>query len=301
MKVRNLLVLFLSVTFATACAAQDEADSETAEASYDTSADEAALAALSESYATHYNLGHADMVAANYADDAVTVFADGGVQLGRAEIEAGLTATLAGSPTLTIDREALHLAGDVAVVRGHFSVSTPVEGADPVVVTGHYMTWFGRKDGEWKIQVVASTYDSEPAPEMLMGTMSPNLDDVEDTAMDGLMTAYETAWAAGDASAVAMLYTEDAHVAFANQSVVEGRAAVEARLAERIGGTVDIHAKGSMDLGDGYMVNGGWYAIASDEGVSDGKYLLLARTADDGSQQIQWLVSNGRPTPAMAE
>lgn len=301
MKVRNLLVLFLSVTFATACAAQDEAGSETAmaEMSDDTSADEAALDALRASYAEHYNLGHADMVAALFAEDAVTLWADGGVQMGREEIEAGLVESIAGN-SVTIDRDAVHVAGDAAVARGHFSITTPVEGADPVVVSGHYMTYFVRMDGEWKIQVVASTYDSEPMPEMVMGTISPNVDDVEDTAMEGLMTAYETAWAAGDASAVAMLYTDDAHVAFANQSVVEGRAAVEARMAERMGGTLDIHSKQTIDLGDGWMVNGGWYEIATDDGNSGGKYLLLASTADDGSHQIQWLVSNGRPVPEPA-
>jgi len=303
MKVRNLLVLFLSVTFATACAAQDEAGSETAEAgaetSYDTSTDEAALDALRASYAEHYNLGHADMVAAHYAEDAVTVFANGGVQLGREEIEAGLVEAIAGN-SVTIDRDAIHVSGDNAVARGHFSITTPVEGAEPVVVSGQYMTFFVRVDGEWKIQVVASNYDSEPTPEMVMGTISPNVDDEEDSTMDGLMTAYETAFAAGDASAVAMLYTEDAHVSFANQSVVEGRAAVEARLAELMSGTADIHAKGTIDLGDGWMVNGGWYEVATDDGNSVGNYLLLASTADDGSHQIHWLVSNGRPAPEPA-
>ena len=83
MKVLNRLVLFLTVTFVTACAAQDDAGYDTAaDDVVEVSADEAALTALLEGYAEHFNLGHADMVADMYTEDAITVFADGGVQLG---------------------------------------------------------------------------------------------------------------------------------------------------------------------------------------------------------------------------
>jgi len=298
MKVRNLLLLFLAATFVTACSAQDEAANDTPDATADASTDDAAaLDALREGYAEHYNMGHADVVAANYTDDAVTIMADGGVNLGRAEILANLEAVLAGSPTVRIDRDDIHVAGDKAVARGNWGVSMPVEGADPMTTSGDYMTYFVRVDGEWKIQIVASNYDSEQPPEAHMGAVSENVDDEEDTTMDGLMTAYEEAWAAGDASAIAWLFTDGAHSSFANQSAIEGRAAIETRVAEQIGGTLDIHAKGTIDLGDGWMVNGGWYEIATDDGDSIGNYLLLASTTDDGSHQIHWLVSNGRPAP----
>jgi ketosteroid isomerase-like protein len=237
------------------------------------------------------------MVAAMYADDAVTIFADGGVNLGREEIEAGVTAVLAGSPTLSLERGELHVAGDQAVARGGWSIETAVEGADPVVVSGNYMTWFARVDGDWKINVVASNYDSPQPPEAYMGEVSPNVDDEEDYGLDGLMTAYEASWAAGDVAALGMLYTEDAYVSYADQSAIEGRAAVEAVLAERVSGTLDIHAKGTFDLGDGWAVNGGWYETTRDDGATVGNYLLLASTADDGSAQIHWLVGNGRPFP----
>ena len=296
MKVRNLLLLFLAVTFVTACTAQDDAATDDAAVMVDASADDAAaLDALREGYAEHYNMGHADVVAANYADDAVTVFADGGVNLGRAEILANLEAVLAGSPTVRIDRDDIHLAGDMAVARGTWGVSMPVEGADAMTRSGQYMTFFKRVEGEWKIAVVASNYDSEQPPEAHMGVMSENLDDEEDDGMDGLMTAYEENWAAGDAAAIAMLYTDGAHASFGSQSVVEGRAAIETRLVERMGGTLDIHAKGTIDLGDGWAVNGGWYEIMDDSAHTVGNYLLLAQATEDGGHQIHWLVGNDRP------
>lgn len=295
MKVRNLLVLFLAVTFATACSAQDDTATDDAADMADASGDAEALDALTAGYVEHYNMGHADVVAANYVDDAVTVYADGGVNLGRAEIEAALTATMAGSPTLRIDPDEIHLGGDKAVARGTWGISVPIEGADAAVSSGYYMTWFVRVEGEWKIMVVASNYDSEQPPEAHMGAVSENVDDEEDDGLDGMLTAYEAGWAAGDAAAVAMLYTENAHASFASQAAVEGRAAIEARLGETIGGSLDIHSKGTMDLGDGWAVNGGWWETTGDEGAVNGNYLLLASTADDGSNQIHWLVTNARP------
>lgn len=295
MKVRNLLVLFLAVTFLTACSEQDDSASNDDAVMVDASADADALDALRESYVEHFNMGHADVVAANYADDAVTVFANGGVQLGREEIEAGLAESMGAFGVLALTRDELHLAEDNAVARGSWSSTTAVEGADAAVVSGHYMTWFVRVEGEWKILVVASNYDSEQPPEAHMGVVSENADDVEDDGLEGMLTAYEAGWDAGDAAAVAMLYTENAHASFASQPSIEGRAAIEARLGETIVGTLDIHSKGTMDLGDGWAVNGGWWETTGNEGAVNGNYLLLASTADDGSNQIQWLVTNARP------
>jgi uncharacterized protein (TIGR02246 family) len=301
MKFRNLLVLFLAVTFVTACTAQDEAATDETAAMVDASGDAEALDALLAGYVEHYNMGHADVVAANYVDDAVTLYADGGVNLGRAEIEAALTATMAGSPTLSIDRDDIHVGDDKAVARGTWGISMPVEGADPMTTSGHYMTLFTRVEGEWKVMVVASNYDSEQPPEANMGVVSENVDDEEDDGMAAMMTAYEEAWAAGDASAIGWLYTENAHASFASQSVVEGRAAIETRITERMAGTLDIHSKGTIPLGDGWTVNGGWYESMDDSGHSVGNYLLLAQDTEDGGHQIHWLVSNGRPAPEDAE
>lgn len=301
MKVRNLLLLFLTVTFVTACTAQDEAATDDAAVMVDASADVDALDALRAGYAEHYNMGHADVVVANYVDDAVTVFADGGVNLGRDEILANLEAVLAGSPTVNIDRDDIHVGDDKAVARGTWGVSMPVEGADAMASSGHYMTLFTRVEGEWKIMVVASNYDSEQPPEAHMGVISENVDDEEDDGMDGLMTAYEEAWAAGDVAALGMLYTENANASFPDQAALDGRAAIEGLLAERVAGTLDIHSKGTIDLGDGWAVNGGWYESMDDSGHSVGNYLLLAQETEDGSHQIHWLVSNGRPAPEDTE
>lgn len=287
MKVRNLLFPLLIVAFPAVGAAQDD--------------DAAALDALSEGYVAHFNLGHADMVAEMYADSAVTLFANGSVNLGREEIAAGLAESMASSGELGINRDELHLAGDNAVARGTWSSTTAVEGADPVVVSGHYMTWFVRVEGDWKIMVVTSNYDSPQAAEAYMGAVSANVDDMEDDGLDGLLTAYEEAFAAGDASAISWLYTENAHASFPDQAPLEGRSAIEANLAERVNGTLDIHAKGTMDFGDGWVVNGGWYEIMGDDGHNAGSYLLLAQATEDGGHQIHWLLSNGRPVPEETE
>ncbi|MFQ5529990.1 MAG: YybH family protein [Gemmatimonadota bacterium] len=283
-----------------ACQAADDAAEVAAEteAASALAADEAALDELRAYYAEHFNLGHASMVAELYTDTAVTLFADGSVNLGRAEIEAGLTEIIAGSPAITITREAVHVADDAAVARGAWTMETPVEGAEPAASSGHYLTVFTRGDSGWKIQAVVSNYDTEVPAEALTGVISENVDDEEDDGTIALVTAYEEAWAAGDTEALSMMWTEDAHAAFSMSPAIEGRPAIAERLAEVVAGTIDIHPKATLPMGDGYAAIGGWYQVDTDEGSTTGTYLSLVRATDDGSHQLHWGVSNGRPSPA---
>jgi hypothetical protein len=98
---------------------------------------------------------------------------------------------------------------------------------------------------------------------------------------------------------VASRFTEDAVAAFANLPLAEGRAAVAERLNTRIAEgdspQIAVHQVAAMDIGDGWVVGGGWYEMSSSTGDMDGSWMLLARPGDDGNMQIHWLVSNGQP------
>lgn len=310
MKTRLFAVLLAFVMIA-ACAPATETAPETdtdaeadaeAEAMDDESMpmdDEAAVDAVREAYVEHYNLGHADMVADLFTDDAVTLFADGGVSEGREAIEAALTTAMESDPTAEIDAAETMVMGDVAVQRGTYSLEmAPAEG-DPVSFSGSYLTEFQKVAGEWKIGAVISNYDSEPPAGVPAGTMPGEAPpDLVDSPVAELTAAYAERFNMGDAAAVAELYDEDAVAAFANSPASEGRAEIEAALQERLAEgspQITIHEVAVEDMGDGWYVAGGWYEIAAGDASQGGSWITVVRTAEDGSQRLHWAVTNATP------
>ncbi len=291
------LVLMFAVA---ACAGDtgEQADAESAQASM-AEADEAALEQIRADYVTHYNMHHPDVVAAMYTDSAVGLWADGRIDENRADILAGLTEAMAGSPTLGLTTGETMIFGDHAITRGAYNVSMTPEGAPaPVTMTGNYMTHFVRQNGEWKINWVTSNSDA-PLPEGMYAADEDSETPPDEGTMTALLTAYTTAFNAGDAAAVANLFTEDAVAAFSNLPLKQGRVAVQEAISERLAmgdsPKVEIHDVGTMELGDGWAVDGGWYTITAGATTQTGSYASLNRLQADGTWKIHWLVSNGQP------
>ena len=292
-----VLVLLLIVT---ACAPAAAPDPEPAVDAGPTD-DEAAVDAVRAAYVEHYNLGHADMVADLYTEDALTLFADGGVSMGREAIQAALEAALTGGPTASIESGGIVVMGDQAVSRGSYAIEIAAEGEEPVSLNGHFMTGFERVDGEWKISVVLTNFDAPPAP----GAQSiPGPADAPEEITEGPLAALATSYAEhfnmGHPGVVAAMYADDAVVAFADQPLDEGTEAIEASLAARADGVnqLVIHTVGSEDMGDGWTFGGGWYEVTTptDDGeVSQvGSWLGLASTDADGTTKFKWAISNVR-------
>ena len=84
MKIRKLPALFLALIVA-ACAGDVEEVTE-ATAMPAMSPDEMALMEIRDHWATHYNMGHASVVAGNYVEDAWTLDADQSILMDRAAI-----------------------------------------------------------------------------------------------------------------------------------------------------------------------------------------------------------------------
>lgn len=294
MKIRNLLVMLLAGTFVTACAAEDDAATEEAVVEAPAvSEDQAAVEAIAANYQEHFNMGHADVVAALYHDDAAGLFGDGSVNLGRAEIQAALEGSMPAFSNLAINREATQMGEGVAVTRGTWGADIAGADGEPMANSGRYMTGFRQgEDGVWKIQVVLVNYDSEQPPEMYAGAVSPNAADEEDDGSASLIAAYEAAWNAGDVDGVAALWAEDAHAALTMAPTVEGREAIAAFMAERIGGTLDLHSNATVPMGDGWSLNGGWWAVTGVDEPFGGTYLGLVWTGEDGDSVFQWGISN---------
>jgi len=282
-------------------AAETEAEAETIEAVAEaapSAADE--FEALRASFVEHYNMHHAAMVADFYAEDALTLGADGSVNIGKEAILASLEGAMEGSPTISITTGDTKDLGDVAMSHGSYRVETTAGEAGSVTITGYYMSGSRVVDGERKLGFVLTNYDdASPVglPRVDSGTEPPP----EESTMTEFIEAYETHFNLGHASMVADLFADDAVMAFSNLSLAEGRAAIEAALGERLETgqpVLDIHGVATNDLGNGWATDGGWYTLSDQEGnvLQGGSYALLLRQGDDGSWKIQWGISNGVPT-----
>jgi uncharacterized protein (TIGR02246 family) len=285
-----------------ACAAETGEQEAAVASEMTTAADEAALEQLRADYVTHYNMHHASVVADMFTDSAFALWADGSVAEGKPELLASLEADMAGTPTLDLTTGDIMVLGDNAVARGGYSVNVTPAGAAAMTLAGNYMTYFQRVDGAWKISGVISNYSAPPPP----GLPTPPEEEPppDNGTMADLAAAYTQAFNAGDAAALAALYTEDAVVSFTDSPFTEGRAAIQTALGANItpGATIEIHDVGTMDLGDGWSLDGGWYRVNATAETGkvqqEGIYMSLVRRAEDGSWKIHWGVVNGQTTPA---
>lgn len=268
--------------------------------------DRAGLEAVREYYETHYNMHHPEMVAETFvAEEGGAMWADGTIADGREGVLASLQANMAGSPTLDLDATDYMVFGDVAVGHGQYSVETTPPDMETMSMSGHWIAYFNRQpDDTWKIGWVTSNY-SHAWPEGATAGPQP----AEPPANAGTMTELVQDWAThynmGHPDMVADFHTEDGFAAFSEGPVLNGRDAIEAALAERLEAApvdIEIHDVETMDLGDGWAMDGGWYQLnAKDSGemVRAGGYMALARQADDGSWQLHWVVTNGYPADAV--
>jgi ketosteroid isomerase-like protein len=163
------------------------------------------------------------------------------------------------------------------------------------------MTVHHKVDDEWTTQAVISNYSATPpegAPRAQPPAESPP--DLTDSPMAELAAFYTRHFNMGHGDVVASRYAEDAVVTFADSPVVTGRAAVAEQLNQRIAAgetpQITIHEVEAMDIGDGWVLGGGWYELSSAAvGNSQGSWMNLARAGDDGAMQIHWAVTNGHP------
>ena len=98
-----------------------------------------------------------------------------------------------------------------------------------------------------------------------------------------VLTDYETAWRAKDATALAALFAEDGFVLSPGSSPVRGREAIR-KTYDGAGGPLYLHALAfATDGSIGYII-GGFGHVA--DGPDTGKFTLTLRRGDDG----RWLI-----------
>lgn len=116
-------------------------------------------------YAQHFNLGHANVAAGYFTEDASVAFSGMPRSSGRAAIEAALTQRIAnGSPQITIHDVGSHdLADGWRADSGWFEITSTMEGAT-TTQHGTYFAIFRREaDGAWKIHKLVTNSRVRPA------------------------------------------------------------------------------------------------------------------------------------------
>jgi uncharacterized protein (TIGR02246 family) len=175
----------------------------------------------------------------------------------------------------------------------------------PMTSAGYYMSVATRVDGAWKLTGVVTNFNATPPEGMAYVESTDTEPPPEEGTMADMVAAYETHFNLGHAGMVADLYTDDAIAALANRSAVEGRAAIEALMSERMAAgspQIDLHDVGTWDLGEGWAVDGGWYSMTAtgpDGPVATmGAYMSLVQQQADGTWKIHRVVTNSQPAPA---
>jgi uncharacterized protein (TIGR02246 family) len=132
----------------------------------DTKADEAAIRANTTAWATAYNSGDGEAMAAAYAEDAVLLPPNAPAVTGRAAIRefletdsqttrgAGLKFNIPGDGPVQV-------SGDLAYESGSASV---VDASGATVATAKYIGVFNKKDGKWLLVRDTWNMDAPPAP-----------------------------------------------------------------------------------------------------------------------------------------
>jgi ketosteroid isomerase-like protein len=134
--------------------------------SVDTTADEAALKAMTVAWLEAYNAGDVEKIVAMYSDDAVLMAPHAPVASGPAAIRAFLTTDTAAARAAGIKmspgQATAGVSGDLGWETGSY---TAVDASGTTVDSGSYMSISRRVNGEWKYY--RDTYNSDrplPAP-----------------------------------------------------------------------------------------------------------------------------------------
>jgi len=153
MRVALLLSLSLSLGLVVACRPRAETpEAALARQATDRKAADDAIRPLVARFATLFNSGHADSLAAFYAPDAHLMLPNQPAVVGPAAIKVALEQWLAAKPTIKFVTEAVEASGDLAVERGSYEeTAVPAGSKTPVTDRGKYLLHWQRIGGKWLI------------------------------------------------------------------------------------------------------------------------------------------------------
>ncbi|MGQ0701661.1 MAG: YybH family protein [Gemmatimonadales bacterium] len=124
-----------------------------------------AIDSMAGEFATHFNAGHADIVAGFYMENATAMPPNAPMASGRAAIQAVLQGFVDMKAQLTLTPQAVVANGPLAIERGVYSVTfTPPGATAPMTDTGKYLVHWHMVDGKWMIADDIWNSDLAPPP-----------------------------------------------------------------------------------------------------------------------------------------
>ncbi len=111
-----------------------------------------AIDSLNREFTTHLNMGHGDVVAGMYTDDAVVMAPNMPAATTRDAIKALFGEFTGMKAQLTLTAQSVSADGPMAVERGTYSVTmTPPGAKAPMTDTGKYVVVWRQVDGKWML------------------------------------------------------------------------------------------------------------------------------------------------------
>jgi ketosteroid isomerase-like protein len=187
-----------------------------------------------------------------------------------------------GDPTTLFTAEDVRIQqyGDTAIVAFRL-VGTTVKDTKTEVMNYLNSGTFVKRNSKWQVVNWQST--RMPRAEAEQVATTPGEASVElPPELARVLTDYEAGWKAGDAAALASLFTEDGFVLSNGQAPVKGRGAIQ-KLYTRNGSPLSLRAFAYAANGDaGYIIGG----YSGERGKpDDGKFTLTLRKVDG-----RWLI-----------
>lgn len=222
-----------------------------------------------------------------WADDVIYT-GSAGRRRGKAEIMHDVRSAPApkpGDPTTVYTAEDIRIQqyGDTAIVAFRLVV-TSVRDSKPEVMNYLNSGTFVKRGGKWQVVNWQSTrVPLATASEARAATAANEPSIALPPELARVLTDYETAWQAGNAAALANLFTEDGFVLSNGVAPVKGRAAIQ-RLYTSNGAPLSLRAFAYATSGDTGYIIGGYRREAGKP--DEGKFTLTLRKSADG----RWLI-----------
>jgi len=222
-----------------------------------------------------------------WAEDVIYT-GSAGKRRGKADIMHDVRSAPAPKPgdsTIVFTAEDIRIQqyGDTAIVAFRLVATTTTDGTVEIMKYLNSGTFLKRK-GTWQVVNWQSTrMPPEEAKRDPVAAMPDQPSVTLPAELAGVLTDYEIAWTAGNASSLAALFAEDGFVLSAGRVATKGRAAIQ-KLYTHAGAPLALRAFAYATNGDtGYIIGG----YSRERGTpDDGKFTLTLRKAGDG----RWLI-----------
>lgn len=265
--------------------------SPTTEATYDRAEAEAQIRKIEHAWAQVAVSGDPAIIEEIFADDFVGIAPDGTQYTKQGFIDDTKKNPL-GFTSNELNAMTVRFEGNVAIAHGDETFTRKTGDRGRFVWTDVLV----RRNGAWQIIAAQDAMIEGAAPSTSAGLFAaPAAAEQEREGIDKTRSAYVAAWRAGNAGAVAQLYTDDALVLYPDQPAVQGKAAINAYFKtlfaefpqnqfELTSAEIEIVGPWAFDRG-AYR----WKGIprAGGEPAEDnGKYLVILQRQADGEWKV---------------